>query len=438
MSRFTSLKRLAPRTLFGRSLLILLTPLVLAQAVSAYVFFDRHWETLIGRLAYGVAGDISAAKALIERREDTAELLDLLGQNADLRIRLTEKTGLPPVPETDDDVVNRILKTNLAQRMKEGTFALETLPGEKFRRVYTLTSRGVLEVTIPEKRLHSVTATIFILWMVGSAVFFFAIAILFMRNQIKPIRRLAFAAEQFGIGREVKGFKPEGAAEVRQAAQAFIQMKERIKRQIRQRTEMLAGVSHDLRTPLTRMKLQLAVLKNEEGREELSYDIAEMERMVEGYLAFTRGEGEEESVETDLAALLASIVEDAGRSAQSPINFTPIVSTQIILRPQAIRRCLSNLIGNAQRYAKNVAVHAEVTESMIYVHVDDDGPGIPEEKRAEVLRPFVRLEDSRNPETGGVGLGLTIARDVARAHGGDILLTDSPLHGLRATLRLPR
>jgi two-component system osmolarity sensor histidine kinase EnvZ len=432
-----SLKRYLPRTLFGRSLLILLLPVLLAQIVAMVVFYDRHWQNLTNRLAYGVAGDVALAAAIVERQEDTRELLAIIGRNTDLSIRLNPAGHLPEA-QSGHDLVGRALNSNLAKMLQHDRYEVTNLPFDKTRAIWVQTSRGVLEVTLPERRVYSVSGYIFILWMVGSALFFIAIAVLFMRNQIRPIKRLAEAAEQFGKGREVKGFRPQGAIEVRAAAHAFMQMKERLKRQIKQRTDMLAGVSHDLRTPLTRMKLQLALMNDEGGKEELTHDITEMERMVEGYLSFARGEGEEEAEPLNFSDLLERVVEDARRASDKPVILKlPEELLELTGRPQALRRCLGNLIGNAQRYASHVTVTARRSNNDLIVEIDDDGPGIPPEKRREVLRPFVRLEESRNPDTGGVGLGLTIARDIARSHGGDLQLGDSPSQGLRVTLRIP-
>jgi two-component system osmolarity sensor histidine kinase EnvZ len=274
------------------------------------------------------------------------------------------------------------------------------------------------------------------MWMVGSSIVLFVVALLFMRNQVKSIRRLAQAADSFGKGRDVADFKPEGATEVRQAATAFIQMRDRIKRQIRQRTEILAGVSHDLRTPLTRMKLQLAMLGQTPEAESLESDVAAMERMVEGYLAFARGESVEQLQPTEVSDLLREVVAQMRRDG-GVIDLHVEQAMTVPLRREPMRRCLSNLIANAQRYGEHVSVHAGARDKIIEITVDDDGPGIPPDKRREVLRPFFRLEQSRNPETGGVGLGLTIARDVARNHGGDLVLEDAPDGGLRARIWLP-
>jgi two-component system osmolarity sensor histidine kinase EnvZ len=295
---------------------------------------------------------------------------------------------------------------------------------------------GLLELFVPRKRLFSSTTYIFVLWMVGTSMLLLGIATVFMRNQVRSVRKLAAAADSFGKGLDVPNFKPEGATEVRQAAMAFSLMRDRLKRQIQQRTEMLAGVSHDLRTPLTRMKLQLAMMADVEGCAELQEDVAEMERMVEGYLAFARGEGGEKPVLTDLGELLEDVV---GRYRRQGCEIDLHVEDKVALtlRPHALSRALSNLIGNALRYGGHVWVRAGRRPDAVEVVVDDDGPGIPAEKREQVFKPFHRLEHSRNVATGGVGLGLTIARDIVRSHGGDVVLEDSPLGGLRARVRLP-
>jgi two-component system osmolarity sensor histidine kinase EnvZ len=256
-----------------------------------------------------------------------------------------------------------------------------------------------------------------------------------MHNQVRPIRRLALAAENFGKGRDSMRLRPSGALEVRQAAAAFIVMRDRIRRQIGQRTEMLAGVSHDLRTPLTRMKLQLALLRKSEETEGLQADVVEMETMIDAYLAFARGEGGETPVRTDLAQSLRDVV--GGLPGGDAVTLEIAGPIEIQVRPMAMKRCLGNLVGNALRYAKQVRVSASWHHHAVSIVIDDDGPGIPEESREDVFRPFFRLDPSRNVATGGVGLGLSIARDIAHVHGGEINLEDSPMGGLRVVLILP-
>jgi two-component system osmolarity sensor histidine kinase EnvZ len=289
---------------------------------------------------------------------------------------------------------------------------------------------------VPERRLFTRATFIFLLWMIGSSIVLSAVALMFMRNQIRPIRRLAHAADSFGKGRDVARFKPEGASEVRQAATAFLEMRDRIRRQMMQRTAMLAGVSHDLRTPLTRMKLQLELMGDNPDIDALREDVTDMETMVEGYLAFARGEEEETAVSTDLAGLVeetADAVRRSGGTVTVRLEGRPVMS----VRRLALKRCLSNLAENARRYATRMEISCAARPDAMEITIDDDGPGIPPEHRTDVFRPFFRLDASRNSNTGGSGLGLAIARDIARSHGGDVMLGDSPLGGLRVTVRLP-
>jgi two-component system osmolarity sensor histidine kinase EnvZ len=272
--------------------------------------------------------------------------------------------------------------------------------------------------------------------MVGTSIVLITVAILFLRNQIRPILRLADAAEAFGKGRDIPNFRPRGAREVRRAALAFIEMKLRIERAIEQRTAMLAGVSHDLRTILTRFKLELALIGDGPDRDSMKKDVEEMERMLEAYLAFARGDMGEQAEPTDMAAFLQELKADAERHGHTTsVEFSgqPIVT----VKPAAFKRLVSNLVSNAARYASSIAISGNRDHRWLTVSVDDDGPGIPANKREDVFKPFLRLDDARNQDKGGSGLGLAIARDIARAHGGDIILDDSPLGGLRATVRVP-
>ncbi|MBV8793223.1 MAG: HAMP domain-containing protein, partial [Pseudolabrys sp.] len=275
-----------------------------------------------------------------------------------------------------------------------------------------------------------------LLWMIGTSLILLAIAIVFLRNQIKPILRLADAAESFGKGRDVPNFRPRGAREVRRAAQAFIEMKNRVERTIEQRTAMLAGVSHDLRTVLTRFKLELALAKKSPETESMKRDVDEMANMLEAYLSFARGDSGEQSAPTDMAAFLEELKLDAerhGHKVTIVFHGPPVVT----VRAAAFKRCIANLVSNAARFAHDIALTGHRDHRYLTITVDDDGPGIPPHLREEVFRPFLRLDDARNQDEGGTGLGLAIARDIARSHGGDITLENSPLGGLRATVRIP-
>jgi two-component system osmolarity sensor histidine kinase EnvZ len=437
------IKRILPRSLFGRLVLIILLPLILLQVISTWVFYDRHYQTVTRRLAQGLSGDIAAVIQMMIRNPGSVDRLQtfrLAERVMLLKLTFEESARLEGTTRTDTfGIFATILDRQLAKALREivdRPFLIDTQSLEKKVQIDVQLADGVLRVLVPRKRLFSSTTYIFIMWMVGSSIVLFVVALLFMRNQVKSIRRLAQAADSFGKGRDVADFKPEGATEVRQAAGAFIQMRNRIKRQIRQRTEILAGVSHDLRTPLTRMKLQLAMLARTPETENLESDVAAMERMVEGYLAFARGESVEQPEPTEVSGLLREVVVQMRRDG-GIIDLHVEQAMTVPLRREPMRRCLSNLIANAQRYGEHVSVRAGPRDQIIEITIDDDGPGIPPDKRREVFRPFFRLEQSRNPETGGVGLGLTIARDVVRNHGGDIVLEDAPGGGLRARIWLP-
>ena len=424
--------------MFGRSLLIFVVPLVVLQAIATWVFYDRHWAAVSWRLAAGVAGDIALLiEALQSAGSDTnaARLLEKAAAvtDLDLKVNVGERLGdLLPSNGT-------LLEDQLSQAMRGRVnlpYRIETLGDPYAVQINVQLPGGVLTVNVPRNRLYSSTTYIFVMWMVGSSLVLLAVATIFLRNQVKSLRRLAAAADGFGKGRPVPFFKIEGAVEVRQAAIAFMKMRDRIQRQIHQRTQMLAGVSHDLRTPLTRMKLALELLRDDSAVAELKSDVAEMERMVHGYLDFVRGEGTEAPVETDISMLLEDMAA-LMRRERTPLFVATPPEFVMLVRPNALRRCIGNLIDNARRHGNHVWLTAVVAADGIDILVDDDGPGIPMADRDRAFRAFVRLDPSRNPSTGGIGLGLTIARDVARSHGGEITLETSPQGGLRARVHLP-
>lgn len=431
------IKRMLPRTMFGRSLLIVVMPLILLQAIATWVFYDRHWAAVSWRLSTGVAGDIGLlieALQLTDSPSETTRLLERARAQTDLDLAIGRDEALPPATPT----TGRLLEDQLNQAM-QGRVDLPhriDLLEDRGVQIKVRIPQGVLTVGVPRNRLYSSTTYIFVMWMVGSSLVLLAVATVFLRNQVKSLRRLAEAADSFGKGRPVPFFKVEGAVEIRRAAIAFMKMRDRLQRQIRQRTQMLAGVSHDLRTPLTRIKLALELLGNDQAVEGLKSDVAEMEHMVHGYLDFVRGEGSEPSVETDIALLIEDIANDVRREG-TPLTVATPPEYVMSVRPNALRRCLGNLISNARRHGTNIWLSGIAVADGIDILVDDDGPGIPPADRARVFRAFVRLDSSRNPSTGGVGLGLTIARDVARSHGGDVRLETAPQGGLRARLHLP-
>lgn len=432
-------KRLLPKTMFGRSLLLIVIPLILVQIISAWVFYARHWETVAHRFAADVATEIAmVAESLMlaDTDEQRTRLMDRAEQQTEIIFRFSRGASLPPPVESSGSQTEEHLRATLAERVRipyavDGSSTPNTLV------VALQLADGVLTATMSYKRLNTSTTYIFILWMIGSSLILFIVAAIFLRNQVKSLRRLAAAADGFGKGRPMPYTKVEGALEVRQAAVAFIQMRDRIQRQIRQRTEMLAGVSHDLRTPLTRMKLALEMIGDNPTVTELKSDVIEMEHLVHIYLDFARGEGTETPVDTDIAALLQDIAASAAREG-TVLSLDDPPELVVPIRPNALRRCLGNLIANGARYGNHVWLTGRPVADGVDILVDDDGPGIPPDERDHVFQPFIRLDSSRNPSTGGIGLGLTIARDVARSHGGDVRLETSPHGGLRARVHLPK
>jgi two-component system osmolarity sensor histidine kinase EnvZ len=435
-----AVERLMPRTLLGRSIIIIVTPVMLLQAISAWVFYTSHWDTVTRRLAQSVAGDIAYVIRQLPHPIDPKQARQVFVIAKEMMdVRLTFKPGdiLPNDPTiTRQNLVDRSLSKALEDALQR-PFLIDSRSQRNFIEIHVQLAEGVMQAQVRRRRLFSSTTYLFFLWMVGTSLALLAFATIFMRNQVRPIKRLAQAADDFGRGRDIRDFRPSGATEVELAGHAFNLMRDRIRRQISQRTEMLAGVSHDLRTPLTRMKLQLALMGNAPEIADLKKDIEEMERMVGGYLAFARGEGTERAVDADLIELVSDAVNDARREGAAIDLAAPAQKIMLPLRRDALRRALANVIGNARRYATRIEVSLRSRDHSVDVVVDDNGPGIPLARREDVFRPFFRLESSRNPETGGTGLGLAIARDIVRTHGGEITLHDSPLGGLRAVLRLP-
>lgn len=440
---FRMLKRFMPRGLFGRSLLIIIAPVVILQGVVTYVFFERHYDIMTARMARGVAADIAFLVNITEYKRPLDEREKLLADAAralSYQVDLMEGEKLAGNPRHSPvdlkDAMTRVFAGQLGDTRR---FASRFI-GDDYVDVKIEVRDGILRVMIPRKRLVASNADIFILWMVGSSLVLLAVAILFLRNQVRPIERLAVAAENFGKGRTVRDFKPYGATEVRQAAQAFLTMRERIERHVTQRTEMLAGVSHDLKTPLTRLKLQFAMMDDTPETRAMRDDVIEMERMLDEYLDFARGEGGEESQSTDIGELVGEAATAAARAPHAKpdhlsVNAPP--GRLLWVRRNALRRCITNLIDNAMKHGTHVDVAMHAAARWIEITIDDDGPGIPAARREEAFRPFHRLDEGRNLQKGGVGLGLAIARDIARAHGGELSLGDSPLGGLRATVRIP-
>ena len=427
-----------PKGLYARSLIIIIAPMVLLQSVIAYTFMERHWQLVTRRLSAAVTADVAALMDIYESypQDKNAETLSrIAGERLNLDIDILKGAKLPnPGPRPFFSILDEVLSEEIRRQIRR-PFWIDTVGRSNLIEIRVAIPEGVMRVTARRNQAYASNSHIFLLWMTGSSLVLLGVAILFLRNQIKPILRLSAVAEGFGKGREIE-FKPRGAREVRQAGHAFIEMKRRIERAMEQRTAMLNGVSHDLRTIITRFKLSLALVEQTPEVEDLQRDVDEMSRMLEGYLAFARGDSAETATETDMRTLLEDLrsdVERLGAHVEAvEIEGSPLVT----VRPDAMRRCLFNLAANAARYADTVAISGKREHRAFLVAIDDDGPGIPAESREDVFKPFVRLDDARQ-DAGGSGLGLAIARDIARAHGGDVALHDSPLGGLRATVRIP-
>jgi two-component system osmolarity sensor histidine kinase EnvZ len=437
-SRF-SLREVMPKGLYARAMLIIIVPMVVLQSVVAFVFMERHWNTVTQRLSAAVVADIAAlieVYSIYTQDADNAQLRRIAQEKLGLNVDFLPVSDMPPPgPKPFFSLVDQTLSDELRRRITKPVW-IDTVGRSALVEIRVRLDSAVLRVFARRNAAYASNSDIFFGWMVGTSLVLILVALLFLHNQIRPILRLADAAESFGKGREVPNFHPRGAVEVRRAATAFIEMKSRIERTIEQRTAMLAGVSHDLRTVLTRLKLELALLGNSSEIEAMKKDVDEMARMLEAYLAFARGDSGEQSAPADMAALLDELkteVERNGGSARADFDGYAIVT----VRPAAFKRCLANLVSNAARFGSTVGLVGHRDHRWLTITIDDNGPGIPAPMREEVFKPFLRLDVARNQDEVGTGLGLAIARDIARSHGGDITLADSPLGGLRATVRVP-
>ncbi len=427
-----------PKGLYVRSLLIVILPMVLLQGVIAYFFMERHWQQVTMRMSASVVGEIATIIELFESNPTQANF-DVIDRAATRRLGLDiDLLPRQPLPPATNKPFFSILDTYLSRELSRQIarpFWIDTVGKSNFVEMRIQVENGILRVITHRNQAYASNSHIFIVWMVSASLVLLAVAIAFLRNQIRPILRLVSAAEDFGKGRDVD-FHPAGAREVRRAGHAFLEMRDRIERAIDQRTAMLSGVSHDLRTILTRFKLSLAMLPEGPELEELQGDVTEMQRMLEAYLEFARGSGGEATAETDMSDMLDQLRSDAERHGH-PTHVSLSGDPLVRVRPNGFKRLMTNLVANAQRYGKTISIEANNADHFLVIHVDDDGPGIPPEKRQDAFRPFVRLDEARNQNESGTGLGLAIARDIARTHGGDIELTTSPLGGLRASVKVP-
>ncbi|MGE0856848.1 MAG: ATP-binding protein [Hyphomicrobiaceae bacterium] len=434
---------LMPKGLYARALIIIIAPIVVLEGVIAFVFMERHWQAVTRRLSEATARDIAAIISVYEQypsNGDNSRLIELARDRLGLSLQILPPGDLPETrPKPFFSLLDRALSNEVRANVRR-PFWIDTVGQSRHVEIRVKHDDAILRIIATRTQTNASNSHIFLLWMVGTSVILLTVAILFLRNQIRPILRLAEAADEFGKGRPVPDdFRPRGAREVRQAAQAFLEMADRIKTHVDQRTTMLAGVSHDLRTILTRFRLELALLGDTAEAQSLTADVNEMQHMLEDYLAFTRGDGGEEARPTRVSDLIDEIVQEA-EVYGVPIALKLCRRSRGIVVPlkrAAFKRAITNLVTNAVRYGERVIVSATTEGEWLRVEVDDDGPGIPDSERDNVFKPFYRLDTARNQDKGNSGLGLAIARDITKSHGGDITLGTSSLGGLRAILSVP-
>jgi two-component system, OmpR family, osmolarity sensor histidine kinase EnvZ len=435
------LAEMLPKGLYKRSLLIVIVPMVLLQTAVTFAFMQHHWDLVTRRLSEAVARDVGALTDLYQKLppgENDALLANLASERFRMDATLLPAGPLPPrMPRSFYRALDPLTRTlpNEIKKQIVQPFWIDTVGRSGLMEIRVDLGDRVLRLMTRRALAYEANAHIFVLWMLGAMIVLLTLAIIFLRNQIRPILRLARAAEDFGKGRNLD-FTPHGAREVRQAGHAFVEMKTRIERATEQRTAMLNGVSHDLRTMLTRFKLSLALLDNSADNELLQKDVDEMGQMLEGYLAFARGDAGESTTRVNVGSILEDLRAACERHG-APLGVETRGDLDVRIRPMAMKRCVSNLVVNAQRHAETVRVSAIREAQFVSIVVDDDGAGIDPAYRDDVFRPFYRLDEARNQDEGGAGLGLAIARDIARSHGGDITLSDSPMGGLRAAVRIP-
>ncbi len=429
------LKKVMPKSLFGRALLIMVMPVILVQLIATYIFYDRHWASVTRHLSSSLAGEVTWLVETWHNSTNNTERNKLLQDAATyMGLDVSAQPSMRIGSFASTEIHFPVFEKQLRQRI-EYPFTIRYLPQQDTIHILILVEGAMLRIAAPKKRLASSTTLIFTGWTVGASLLLIMVAVIFLRNQIRPIVRLAEAAELFGKGQDSPDFHVSGAREVRQAARAFIGMRERIKRQVDSRTTMLAGISHDLRTPLTRMKLQLALLPTDIASG-LQEDVAEMEHMVEEYLAFARGDAGEQSTEVNLSEFMSGVIAPYARSKQQ-VCLAPPPNKKVTLRRNAMLRAIRNLIDNALRYGTKCWISTTLRRRALIITIEDNGTGIPEHERERVFQPFQRLDNSRNSESGGAGLGLSIVRDIIHNHGGSVTLKDSQYGGLKVVINLP-
>lgn len=445
-SRFNRLlERYLPRGLYRRAMLILIVPVLVMQLLMAYFILDSHWDNVTKILGRSLSNEIGLLVDIYNHSDKSDAAVTNIERLANDRLRLNldvvRNGTLPPLPSPPFYKLFDVkMQKYLARETGKPFYVSSDGQDGKVDIQVEVEPNLIFRIQTEEDRAWAANTPWLLGLLLSSAALLLSIAALFLRNQIRPILELAKAAQDFGLGRETKLYRPRGATEIRLAGQSFMDMRRRIARHVEQRTAMLAGVSHDLRTILTRFRLELAVLGDNPKIHPLKEDVDEMQHMLEDYMAFVKGDGGEQAVAVDIPEVLATTIESVERDrpdSDAIIETGALPQQPVMLKPNAFRRLLSNLIGNAARYGNRIRVSGEIKNARLWIYVDDDGPGIPPEERDNAFRPFVRLDNARNLDEPGTGLGLAIALDIAHAHGGDINLDDSPMGGLRATVKLP-
>ena len=428
------IKKYLPQTLLGRSILILVVPLIILQLIITVIFYNRHWDTITRHRSIDFVKDITLVVESFEKNksiENREWTLNSVSEKLQLKTvyEKNKKLNLDNYKHKGNRLEEYLSNKFIPLNKK---FTLNINDKKKLITVFVEVDDGILEFKANKKRIFSSTTYIFILWMISASIILFIVALLFLKNQIKPIRKLAIAVDRFGKGKDIENFKPSGAKEVRRVSNAFKIMKNRIENSITQRNKMFSSISHDIRTILTRMKLNLELHKlNKSG---LKKDLVEMEEMVEEYLKYAKGEKKEKIQKVNIVDVINSI---KNRYSKKNIYLNNLKKINISIRVNSIKRCINNLLSNSIKFSEKIEISCIKKKKFVEIIIDDDGPGIPKNQRKKVMEPFYRVEGSRNRDTGGVGLGITIAVDIINSHGGNLFLNESPMGGLRAKIELP-
>ena len=427
-------KDVLPKGLYSRSLLIIIIPVVVLQGILTFVFLDRHWQLVTRKLSSAVASEIATFIDVVPSL-GLNKVIELSERFYDAEVNYIPNKKLINNPPKPINLVENTLSKELSKNMNN-SFWVDAHTYEKRVIVQIEKKEGIYEFIIPRRNVYATNSHIFLVWMVISSLLLVSVAVIFMRQQIKPIEKLSKAAQQFGLGKKMENFKPSGATEVRRAAEAYLKMQERIERFIEQRTLMLAGVSHDLRTPLTRLKLQIEMLSDDKTNIELLSDVNEMQKMLENYLDFAEDVTREKATKTDLKRMISEIIDsESTKSKTIEFNIKNDESIFFECRTIAMKRCITNLLNNACSYGDRIRIALERKKDVIDISIEDNGPGIDKSDYDKAIKPFIRLDSSRNQNIPGSGLGLSISQDITSNHGGKLIMSKSNLGGLKVQLK---